>query len=117
MRELRRFCIRPNTEVEDLTSYLIENFTKFQENTKLIIGFSDLSNETIESAFSTLGWQRISNIEGTYHYIDPKTNKIIHRKTAFKTAFDNGITETDLATKIGLIRVDKILKHQWVKLF
>ena len=117
MRELRRFCIYPNIHVEGLTDYLIENFVKLQENIKLVIGFSDPSNEAVESAFSALGWQQMPNIEGTYHYIDPKTNKIVHRKAAFKSAFDDGITESELAAKIGLVRVDKILKHQWVKLF
>lgn len=58
----------------------------------------------------------MGDIVSSYHYLDPNTNRMIHKKTVWDSAKQSHLKEPEFVFKSGLIKVDEIAKHTWIKI-
>jgi hypothetical protein len=118
-RELRRFCIKPNVKSKNLASFCLKKFTNIlvsnNSKIKIILSFSDPNVGDIGTIYKASNWAQMSNTSKSYHYVDAKTSKIIHKKTVWDSAKGAHMTESDFAVKIGLSKVEELSKYVWVK--
>lgn len=117
-KELRRFCIRPNVEAKNLASYCLKRFIKtYQHETpvELIVSFADSTVEDRGTIYRASNWINIGSTDKSYHYLDPSTNKDLHKKTVWDHASKIHMKESDFATKCGLVKINELPKSIWVK--
>lgn len=119
VRELRRFCIRPNTDVKNMASFCLSKFTNQffdTSGTKAILSFSDTTVEDVGTIYRATNWKELKSTLKSYHYLDPSTNKQIHKKTVWDLARSSHMSESDFASGVGLAMVDEMSKRVWLKL-
>jgi hypothetical protein len=118
IRELRRFCIRPNIKSFNLASHCLEHsiVTYIQDNPgiRAILSFSDTSVDDHGTIYEVSKWKQLSNTLPSYHYLDPQTNRPIHKKTVWDMARSNHMNETEFAIQAGLAHVKEEPKTMWV---
>lgn len=121
VRELRRFCIRPNVIVKKLASFCIRKFVDLYKNDfpaiKIMIGFSDPTVGDVGTIYKYSGWKQIEKTSKSYHYLDSKTFRMIHKKTVWNCASDAHMKENEFVLKTGLVKVGELSKHVWMKIF
>jgi len=120
IRELRRFCIRPNITVKNLASFSMKRFINLHHETspemKAVLSFSDPNVEDIGTIYKASNWISMKDAVSSYHYLDPNTNRMIHKKTVWDMAKGAHISENEFAAISGLKRVNEIAKHTWLKI-
>jgi hypothetical protein len=121
LKELRRFCIRPNVNAKRMASFAIRNFVSLYKidfpETRAIISFADSSVGDTGSIYKYSGWKQLKNTKCSYHYFDPKTCKMIHKKTLWDLACSVKMKESEFALSIGLHKVEELPKFMWIKVF
>jgi hypothetical protein len=121
VRELRRFCIKPNIITKNMASFCLKKFidlyNDYNSNIKAIISFSDPTVGDIGTIYKASNWKQMSDSIKSYHYVDPKTNRQIHKKTVWDMAKSNHMKEQDFVNSCGLIKVVELPKNVWLKLF
>lgn len=121
LKELRRFCIRPNVRAKRLASHAIrkciEAFRTDFPATKAVISFSDPTVGDSGSVYKYAGWQQLAGTGASYHYIDPVTCRMIHKKTVWDVANRSHMKESDFANASGLIKVAERSKSMWIRIF
>lgn len=116
LRELRRFCIRPNVDVKNVASYCLARFLKQLDPViGAVVSFSDSSVGDIGTIYKASNWLNISKTCESYHYIDPNSNKHIHKKTIWDLAVDAHMKESEFVSSTGLIKVKESPKDLWFK--
>lgn len=115
--ELRRFCIISGDHPKNMASYLLKRFVKaaVKTNTKIVMGFSDSSVGHSGGVYKAAGWNELWTTSTSYHYLDPKTNKSIHKKTVYERASNLKMKESEFVEKTGLIKVKESPKVAWAK--
>jgi hypothetical protein len=120
VKELRRFCIKPNANTKNLASYSINQFMHLlQENEpdiKVVLSFSDPTVGHDGKIYSALGWKKLGPTSKSYHYLDPKSKHMIHKKTVYERACKNHMKENEFVNSSGLIKVPEMSKTSWVKI-
>jgi hypothetical protein len=120
LRELRRFCIKPNIHADDLVGFCLNKFidllTKLSPSTKAVVSFSNPSIDDTESMYESLGWTRLSDSAKSYHYLDTVNNKQIHRRVVAGLANDSHMTERQFVDNSKLVKVDESPKHTWLRI-
>lgn len=119
LKELRRFCIRPNVRARRMASFCLRRFVQLYQKdfpaTLAVIGFSDPTVGDSGSVYEYSGWKSIQKTVKSYHYLDPSTLKMIHKKTVWDMAINAHMKEQDFAAKSGLRKVGDMPKHVWIK--
>jgi hypothetical protein len=119
IKELRRFCIRPNVITKNLASFSLKKFIdlykEHDSGVKILISFSDQTVDDHGTIYKASNWKQMSDTHKSYHYLDSKTNKWIHKKTIWDMAKGSHMSENDFVSKTGLIRVDEMPKQVWIK--
>lgn len=119
LRELRRFCIRPNVNTENLASYCLKRFIKLCKDhlpdTQAFLSFSDPTVGDIGTIYKASNWVELPETNRSYHYIDTKTSKRIHKKTVWDLAKQSHMSESDFASSAGLVQVEEEPKKVWLK--
>ena len=119
LKELRRFCVRPNVISDRLAPYCLRAFLELysQEHlfVEVVVGFSDPTVCDSGLIYKYSGWKSLEDISKSYHYLDPKTLKMIHKKTILKCATNSHMTETAFVASVGLTKVDESSKLMWMK--
>jgi very-short-patch-repair endonuclease len=121
IRELRRFCVRPNIEAKNLASFSLKRFIQAAKdgnrNTKAIISFSDPTVGDQGTIYKASNWRKMLDTVPSYHYVDSKTSQIIHKRTVWGMAKAAHMTEKDFVASSGLRRVEELPKSMWIKVF
>lgn len=119
VRELKRFCVRPNVTCKNLPTYTMARFmTMFKKDfpsLSAVISFADSTVCDVGTIYKASNWHKLKDTSPSYHYLDPQTNKVIHKKTLWDWSKKMKMSESDMASKIGLIRVPEGIKSVWVK--
>jgi hypothetical protein len=120
IRELRRFCIRPNVIAKNLASYCLKRFIgefcSENDDVKYMISFSDSTVCDVGTIYKASNWKKLPSTSNSYHYFDGKTNKSIHKKTVWNIANRAHMTEVEFSTSIGLEKVKELPKSVWLKI-
>lgn len=119
VRELRRFCLRPNVNVENLASFCLSRMVREYgkaSGVKALLSFSDTSVGDLGTIYKATNWVSMGETGKSYHYLDPKTGKSVHKKTVWDSAKSAHILEHEFAVKAGLVKVDEEPKGVWLKL-
>jgi hypothetical protein len=120
LRELRRFCIRPNIIARRLASFVVRSFVDIYHkefpDTKVIISFSDPTVGDIGSIYKYSGWNKLSDTSKSYHYMDPTTYRMIHKKTIWNLATAAHMTECEFVSNSSLVKVNELPKSMWAKI-
>jgi|WetSurMetagenome_2_1015567.scaffolds.fasta_scaffold24953_2 hypothetical protein len=118
LRELRRFCIRPNVKVKNTASYCLKRFirclTEVNSSVQAIISFSDPTVCDTGTIYKATNWKQLSDSAASYHYIDLKTYKLIHKKTVWDMARAAHMSESSFASTTGLEVVKEQKKQSWL---
>lgn len=119
IRELRRFCIKPNVVCKNLASFSLKKFLSLYQKDRpeieAIISFSDLNVGDIGTIYKASNWKRLSNTSKSYHYLDPLTLKPIHKRVLYNLAVAAKMTESEFVMKTNLIKVTETEKELWIK--
>ena len=51
----------------------------------------------------------------SYHYLDPETGRMIHKKTVWDSARGSHMKEEEFANSSGLVQVEELPKHAWIR--
>lgn len=117
IRELRRFVIRPRVESSNLASYCLSRFVKLLKqhttNLKGVLSFSDPTVGDVGTIYKASNWKSLPQTAASYHYLDSRTNKIIHKKTVWDWARKIKMTEAGFSRNSGLLRVQELPKAAW----
>ena len=116
IRELRRFCIRPNVKARNVASYSLKRFIGLLGNARAILSFADSTVNDIGTIYKASNWKELGTTGVSYHYLDPSTNKVIHKKTVWDQAKSNHMKENDFFVSAGLIKIPEKAKTVWVQL-
>ncbi len=118
MKELRRFCIKPNVESKNLASYCLSHFINVYKqerpDAKILISYSDQTVDDQGTIYKATNWKKICETPKSYHYLDPVSNEMIHKKTIWDHASKMKMKELEFVNKIGVIRVNEMSKSVWV---
>lgn len=121
VRELRRFCIRPGISVRNLASFCLRRFLnlykKDSQCVAAIISFSDPTVGDIGTIYKATNWEKLPDAPPSYHYLDPSTGKMIHKKTVWNLASKAHMTEREFSNLSGLLRVEEKAKNAWLMMF
>ena len=119
VKELRRFCIKPNVTAKRMASFCLRKFIQLYKNdnpnVNIIIGFSDPTVCDSGSIYKYAGWTQLANTSKSYHYLDPSTVKMIHKKTVWNCANRSHLKEKEFVSRTGLIKVNELSKYMWSK--
>lgn len=120
VRELRRFCIRPNVISKNLASFSLKKFIDlFKRNNpeiNFIISFSDPTVGDVGTIYKASNWKELPKTPKSYHYLDDKTGRQIHKKTIWNIANRSHMKEREFVESSGLIQVPELSKHVWLKI-
>ncbi len=120
VRELRRLCVHPGAHVKNLVSFSMKRFLDLQvarhPETRVVISFSDPNVGDSGTVYSASNWRRVSITKKSYHYLDPASCRIVHKKTVWDLAKSAHMPESEFAIKVGLSRVEEGSKVQWMKI-
>jgi hypothetical protein len=120
VRELKRFCIRPNIICDNLASFSLKRFVDLLKNdiphVKAVISFSDPTVCDIGTIYKASNWDQLPSTSKSYHYLDTKFSRVIHKKTVWDMASKIKMPEREFANKSGLMRVKELPKSVWVKI-
>jgi very-short-patch-repair endonuclease len=118
LKELKRFCVRPNVKVDNVPSYLLKRFIKLfmvdKPNTKTVISFSDQTVGHHGTIYKASGWSKIGETSNSYHYLDEVSMKAIHKKTVYNQAGNVNMKEKDFVDAVGLVKVPELPKSLWM---
>jgi very-short-patch-repair endonuclease len=118
LRELRRFCIKPNSIAENLASYSLARFLKlykeYKPETKLILSFSDPTVDDYGGIYKASNWQSLPQSSKSYHYLDPSNNRFIHKKTVYEQAISAHMKERQFVESTGLVKIEEMPKKPWL---
>ena len=119
LRELRRFCIRPNVPVKNLASYCLARFSKLYKeehpNVLACISFSDQTVQDVGTIYAASNWKKLHKTGKSYHYFDVKSHKAIHKKTVWDLAKSAHMKEVEFARSAGLKLIKEEPKTLWYK--
>ncbi len=117
VRELRRFCIRPNVIAENLGSFLISKFIRHLKkddgSASVVVAFSDSTVSDTGGLYAASNFRRSHETGPSYHYLDVATFKAMHKKTVWNMASRARMTERAFASILGLERVPESSKSFW----
>lgn len=120
VRELRRFCIRPGAHVKNLASFCLSRYvsmlTGAQDSVAAIVSFSDPTVGDLGTIYKASNWSRMKDTVKSYHYLDTKTGKPIHKKTVWDSAKGAHMSEAAFSASAGLMVVEEREKHMWLHL-
>lgn len=119
IKELRRFCIRPKVNCKNLASFSLKRFMDLCKidypSVQLFISFADQSVDDVGTIYKASNWEQLSNTPKSYHYLDPKTNKHLHKKTVWDMARHSHMKEWEFVHMSGLLKVDEMHKTVWAR--
>lgn len=117
IRELRRFCIRPNVVCENLGSFLLSKFMRLLKNddatASVVVAFSDSTVADTGGLYAASNFSRSHETGPSYHYLDVCTSRVMHKKTVWNMASRARMAEKDFASTLGLERVPESSKSLW----
>jgi hypothetical protein len=120
IREIRRFCVRPNVLVKNLGSYCISKFISlFKQNNpkiKCIISFSDPTVGDSGGLYKACNFISLGKSSKSYHYLDPATSKLIHKKTVYELALAAHMKEAKFVASSKLVKIKEEPKIKWMLL-
>jgi very-short-patch-repair endonuclease len=120
LRELRRFCIRPNVSAKNMASYCLKRFLDLCKaafpNVDAVLSFSDPTVGDIGTIYKASNWRQLPDAVKSYYYTDPKTGKRVHKKTVWDMARSAHMTEYQFAANTGLLKAEELPKQVWLKI-
>jgi very-short-patch-repair endonuclease len=119
IRELKRFCIRPNVSCGNLATFCLKQFSKMLKsdvpNINLILSFSDSTVCDVGTIYKADNWKKLNNTGNSYHYVDVSTGRLIHKKTIWDMAKKLKMKEGEFAKKINIFKVEEFSKSVFAK--
>jgi hypothetical protein len=120
VKELRRFCIKPNVKFGNLASYSMKRFISLYKtinpHVRAVVSFSDSTVEDSGIIYKASGWTKSHDTSPSYHYFDCGSFKMIHKKTVWNIAGRAKMSESDFAIASGLIKVSEMPKSLWYRM-
>ena len=119
LKELRRFCIRPNVGTKNMASFCLKKFLQLckdaSPDARAVLSFSDPTVGDVGTIYKASNWKQLPDAVKSYYYMDPQTGKRIHKKTVWDTARQAHMSEIRFASDAGLEKVDEMPKHVWLR--
>lgn len=116
IREIRRFCIRPNVVAKNLGSYCMSKFIRLCKSHKPelthIISFSHEDVGDTGGLYKACNFKSLGDTSPSYHYMDGQ--KAVHKRTVYDLAVKAKMTETEFVQKTSLVKVMENPKQKWV---
>lgn len=118
LKELRRFCIRPNASAKNMGSFCLTKFVNAYSSdfpdVAAVLSFSDSSVDDFGTVYKAANWRSLPETGPSYHYCDPQTNRRIHKRTVWDMAKGSHMSEPEFAASSGLIVVKEEPKSVWL---
>ncbi len=118
LKELRRFCIRPGVRVKNMGSYCLKRFVDSHAadalDTCAVLSFSDTTVDDLGTIYKASNWQRLADTAKSYHYLDPNTNRRVHKRTVWGLANGSHMSEAEFSQQAGLVSVGEEPKSVWL---
>lgn len=116
IREIRRFCIRPNVNVKNLGSFCISKFinlfSALYPEVKYLISFSHSDVGDTGGLYKACNFKSIGMSAPSYHYMDGA--KAIHKRTIYKLALSAKLKESEFVEKANLVKIVEKPKNKWI---
>lgn len=117
VRELVRFCIHPEFHKKNFGSWfmarVLKDYAKNNKKVKMVVSFAD-SGHHLGTLYLAANWTFDGTTGESYHYVNKEGN-IIHKRTVWLQAIDEGISESAYAKGRGLIKVREKPKKRYYK--
>jgi very-short-patch-repair endonuclease len=118
LKELRRFCIRPNARTKNMGSYCLRRFLHaYAQDFKDVLAILSFSDTTVDDAgtiYKASNWKQLPSTSLSYHYLDINSGKRIHKRTVWDSARQNHMTESEFVRQAGLEKIIEEPKTVWL---
>ena len=116
LKEIRRFCLRPNVLADNLGSYCMSRFLKLykKEHPEVLalISFSHSDVGDSGGLYRACNFVSLGNTAASYHYMDG--TRAIHKKTVYKLALASKMKEVEFVNSANLTKVSESPKTKWL---